>query len=308
MAFTLNMTAAVDVDDSLILEFDQQFIVASGQENVLDQFATKRMSIGAVSIQLAKYPRLALNTAPLAEADDVDSVKLSDTQIKLTPAEHGMVVTTTALANLQSGGTADRAAARLVGIHLSQLTDRLGCEALDASANVSGPGGVAEASLAASDVVTASYLNELYNKLARRSVQPNANGLYSFIAHDDVIHDLRNDAGSNSWTEISKHQKSEDVLKNEVGQLAGFSIVRDNLSTLTADGGAATVDSYRSYAMGFNALGKAESQPSQMVISGPFDKLARFANIGWKGTMAYKIIDQDALELAVSASSVGANV
>ncbi|MEE8598225.1 MAG: N4-gp56 family major capsid protein, partial [Dehalococcoidales bacterium] len=275
---------------------------------VMDQAASYKKSIGSKSIQMAKYPRLSLDTTPLVEQDDVDSEALSDTQILFIPEEHGKVVTTTALANLQTGGTADRAAARLVGMHMGQLTDRLACEALDGSANVSTPNGAAEAALTAAETLSASYLNSLYNKLARRNVKPMANGLYALFAHEDVIFDLRADAGSASWTEISKHQKSDDILKNEVAQLAGFSIIRDNLSTLTTDGGSGAVDTYRSYAMGFNALGKAVSQEPQGVISGPFDKLARFANIGWKGTVKYGIVDQDALELAVSASSVGANV
>ena len=306
MAFTLNMTLAADVDDSILQEFDQQFLVAAGQENVMDQFVSYKKQIGAESIKLPKYSRLAIDTTPLDEDDDVTSEKLADVPILLTPKEYGKVVTTTTLAELQSGGTAGRAASRLVGMNMGQVTDRLACEAADASANVSSVDGVAEGALTAGNVFTVSYLNDLYNKLARRSVKPLSDGMYVFAAHEDVIADLRDEAGQNSWTDISKHQRSESVLKNEIGQLAGFKIVRDNLATLTPDA-SGTVDSYRSYAMGFNALGKAASAEPAGVITGPYDKLSRFLNVGWKGCLEYKIIDQDALELAISASSKGDN-
>ena len=42
-------------------------------------------------------------------------------------------------------------------------------------------------------------------------------------------------------------------------------------------------------------------------FAGPFDKLNRFVNIGWKGALEYKIVDDDALILGTCASSVGAN-
>lgn len=308
MAFTTVLTGVADVDDSVILEFDQQFIVAAAQEHVIDQFVSYKKDIGAKSIQLPKFSQLSLATTPLVEADDVVSEALVDAPILLTPAEHGNVVTTTKLANLQSGGTADIAAARLVGMNAGRTQDKLGLLALDASTNVLTPAGGAEAAVVAGDVMTTTFLNQLYNKLARANVQPLSDGMYVAVMHDDVIHDLRNSAGAGSWQDIKKHTDASEILRNEVGQLAGFKIVRDNLSLINADGGASLVDTYYSHFMGFNALGKAESKSAEMVATGPFDKLNRFVNLGWHGVMQYKIVDQDALFTGISSSSLGVNV
>ena len=87
----------------------------------------------------------------------------------------------------------------------------------------------------------------------------------------------------------------------------GFRIVIDNLSTIYTDGGDTTTDVYASYAIGFNAFGDGQSKPVEMRATGPFDKLARFVNLGWYGVLQYKIIDQDALWTIESASSVGDN-
>ena len=96
-------------------------------------------------------------------------------------------------------------------------------------------------------------------------------------------------------------------LKTKLDMYKGFRIIRDNLSTIVTDGGDVTTDLYYSYFMGFNALGWAVSQDIGMVATGPFDKLNRFVNMGWLGCFNYKIIEQEALVVARTASSVGAN-
>lgn len=306
MAFTTNMTAVAQVDDSLILEYDKQFIIAHAQEQVMDQFVSYKRQIDAKSIEFPKYAQLTLQTSSLTEDADVTSEALSDSQIILTPAEYGNVVTTTKLANLQSGGRADLAAARLAGINMGRSLDKLAVLAAEGSANELTVA-ASEAATVATDVMTVSFLNQLYNKLARASVPGLSDGMYVAVMHDDVIHDLRDSAGSGSWQDISKYQRSEEILKNEVGMIAGFKIIRDNNVTINTDAGSTTVDTYHTLCLGFNALGKAESSPAKMVISGPFDKLSRFVNIGWHACVDYGIVDQDALWIGTTASSVGAN-
>mgnify|MGYP003540536998 CR=1 FL=1 len=74
MAFTLNMSTTSSVDNSIILAYDQQFIVAAAQEQIMDQFVSYKKMIGAKSIEFPKYSQLALATTALDEDDDVQSV------------------------------------------------------------------------------------------------------------------------------------------------------------------------------------------------------------------------------------------
>ncbi len=305
--FTTVMTGTAEIDDSIIEEFDRQFIIAAADEGVMDQFVSYRKSVDGKSVEFPKYDQLALATTPLLEREDLASSALSDSQIIFTPAEYGDVVTTTKLANLQSGGRADAAAARLVGIAGGRTLDKLAVLAAEASSNELVVGGGLESALTGSDVMTVSFLNSLYNKLARASIAPLSSGMYVAVMHDDVIHDLRDSAGSGSWQDINKYARPEDVLRNEVGMIAGFRIVRDNNVSINADAGSATVDTYHTLCMGFNALGKAESSPLMQKITGPFDKLGRFLNVGYHWVGQYGIVDQDALYIGTTASSVGAN-
>ena len=308
--FTTVMTGTAEVDDSIIEEFEQQFLVAYAQEQVMEPFVSYKRDIGAKSIDIPKYNQLALATTPLVEKEDPASEALVDSKVNLQPLEYGNVVTTTKLANLQTGGKADRAAARMVGINMGRTQDKLALLAADASTNIIyGGNATSTITIDATDVMAAATMNAAYNKLARASVPGLANGDYIAIMHDDVIHDIRDGSGAGTWQDVHKYALPDSVLRNEVGMFRGFRVIRDNHATVSVDAGAGgTVDVYKSYFMGFNALGKAVGQEPGMVISGPFDKLQRFVNMGWLGCFKYGIIEPDALWIVESASSVGANV
>ena len=306
MAFTLNLSGTAQVDDSLIKAYDQSFLIASQQGNVMDQFASYRAQIGATSIEFPKYAQLALATTPLDEVEDVASEAMSDSKVILTPAEYGKAVTRTSLASLQSGGKVDVAAATLVGQNMAATKNKLATLALDASTNVLTANAGAVADIAGTDVLSGSLLNKAYNKLARASIGT-IGGEYVLVAHDDVINDLRNETGAGSWVDVTKYATPGETLRNEVGMYKGFRVVRNNMATITADAGAGAVDVYNTYAIGLNAFGLAESRTPGMVATGPFDKLARFVNLGWYGVFNYGIVDTDAVFVIKSASSVGAN-
>lgn len=306
MAFTTTMTLAADVDDSAVLAFDQAFLVANGQNQNLDQLATYRKEIGAKSITVPKYTRLTPVSSALDQDDDVASVALADAGITLTPAEYGNVVTRTALASLQTGGTVDLAAARLIGINAGQSRDVIAIAAMDQSSNVVIAGAGTEGAVTGDDIMNKTFMSRMYNKLARSSVPTLADGYYVMVAHDDVIHDIRKSSDAGSFEDVNKYTSSDAVLRFEVGRYCGFRIVRNNFCTVADQTGTGTVDVYNSYFLGFNGLGLAESMPVQTVFS-MTDKLQRFLHVGWKGAFAYKIVDTDALWVGRTASSVGTN-
>ena len=306
MPFVANMSGTTQLDDSLVLAFEKSFMIANGQKNVMDQFAQYNQSIGAKSIEMTKYARLALATTPLTEDEDVTRVVISDSKILFTPAEYGRVVTRTNLASLQSGGKVDLAAAQLVGENAGSTADKLAVLALSASSNVLVAGGATEATLSGSNVCDADFLNKIYNKLARANV-PTIGGAYVAVLHDDQIHDLRASTGAGSWTDVTKYALPGETLLNEVGMFKGFRIVRNNNVEFADQTGAGNVDAYKGLFFGANALGKAESQGLSVRVTGPFDALGRFVNVGWYWVGQYGIVDTDAVWVGLTASSVGAN-
>ena len=306
MPYVANMSGTTELADSVMQAYDAAFMVAHGQSNVMDALVTKRVDIGAKAIEIPKYARLALATTPLTEDEQATAQAMSDTKVTITPAEYGAVVTRTNLANLQTGGKADLAAAALVGMNWGSTMDKLAILALDASGNSFTVDGGSADSFTSGDVCTIAFLNTAYNKLARASI-PTIGGAYVMVAHDDVIHDLRTATGTGSWQDVNKYSNAVSVLMNEVGMVGGFRVVRNNHATFADQAGAGTVDVYNSYFLGANALGKATSQPGTLRFTGPFDNLGRFVNIGWYEVSAFKIVDTDAVWVGQCASSVGAN-
>jgi N4-gp56 family major capsid protein len=257
---------------------------------------------------LTKYAQLSLATTPLTENADVSSEAMSDSQIVVVPAEYGNVITTTKLANLQSGGKADLAAAQLVGMNMGRTQDKLGLLSLEATTNVLYVNGRADdTGIVAGDVMDSTTLNLAYNKLARKSIQPVQGGYYVAVLHDDVIHDIRAGAAAGDWTDVAKYNNAMDVYANEVGIYRGFRIIRDNHASYADQSGSGLVDVYKSSFFGDNACGKVESAMPSIVFTSHQDKLARFINIGWYGVFNYSIIDVDACWQVRSSSSVGTN-
>ena len=306
MAFTTVMTTVADVDDSIITAFDAGFIVAAEQADVMSPFVQYRADIGAKAIEFPKYATLSAATTPLDEDDDVVSEALVDTKITFLPVEYGKVVTKTALSSLQTGGKSDLAAARLVGQNVGRTMNILAIRALEATTNIIIPGAGTEAGLLAGDVMSATLLNKVYNKLARASIPMLADNLYVAFMHDDVIADLRAGAAAGDWTDVVKYATPETALRNEVGVYKGFRIVRNNDCAFGDQSGAGTVDIYDSSFMGFNGLGQAVSKAPGLVITSS-DKLNRFVNVGWHAVMKYGIVDTDAVWKVRTASSLGAN-
>jgi len=306
--FTVVMTDTVALNDSLKLAFESQFIIANSNVNVMDAFMSYRQSIGAVSIKMARYDLLNLAITPLDEQDDPASEVMADSPILFTPKEHGNVVTTTNLVGLQSGGQSAMAAMSVIGINMGETTNKLATLAAETTGNVLFADGTADdTSLVAGDIMTGDLMNNVYNKLARANV-PKINGAYVALMHDDVINDLRASSVTGEWMDVNKYANPGQVLTNEIGMYRGFRVVLNNHATFADQGGAGVVDAYKSTFLGFNGLGMAQSQIPSIRVTGPFDKLARFVNIGWLGTFEYGIVEPAAVWQMVSASSVGANV
>ena len=304
--FNVNMTGTVQVDDSIKVDYESDFIIEYGQNNIVDQFVEFDRQIGASALSFPRYSLLSLATTPLTERAQAEAEAMADSEILITPEEYGNVITSTKLADLQTGGRSSRAAVALVGQNMGQTRNALATQALEATTNAIIPGAGTEAGLLAGDVMTGAVLNKVYNKMARANV-PTIGGLYIAFMHDDVIHDLREAAAAGSWQEVSKYNNEQPVLANEVGIYKGFRIMRNNHATVGADAGASAVDSYTSTFLGANGLGLAESMMPSLVVTGPFDNLNRFVNVGWYGVFNYKIIESAAVYKALTASSVGDN-
>jgi len=305
MAFKTNMSTTTQLDAHILDLYDQEFIISA--ERTLTRGLTSACTIKREAMQksfkFTIYSKLTKITSALTEDTDVTRQQMSDSEVAITPEEYGTAVMNTKLANLQSGGVPDLAAARLVATNMEESIETIMIQVGEAGSNEIIVGQTAESSITASDTMTHAYIKQAMNKFKRTGIP----GPFIGIMHDDVIYDVKAETGETAWTRINEYANPEVVLENEIGMLGGFRIIDSPLVSVNADAGNSNVDTYHSQFFGYNAFGYAESEAPGGVLSGPFDALGRFVDIGWDGVFDFQLIDTNAHYLVTSASSLGAN-
>jgi N4-gp56 family major capsid protein len=303
--FAVNITGSTELDEGMLTAFYRGFLLSAYQENIFDGFCTVKERLGAKSIEFTKYGNLTATTTPLDEYEDVDAEAMSDDKVVLTPAEYGKVVTRSALINFQTGGKVDLAAAKVVGINKSRSTDMICIKKIMESGDLDERFALGSESafddLAVDNTLTSDFLNGMYNVMARKNIVPFDLGMYVAVMHDDLITQLRADVGAGGWMDVNKYTDPSAIFRNEVGSLHGLRIVRDNNLPLTDN--TDTITCSPVIVLGQNAIGRAVCQEPSLVITGPFDKLGRFLNIGWYGVIDYGIIDPEAVLLSWFATN-----
>lgn len=256
-----------------------------------------------------KFAALSNGTSALTDGVEVTSESVTDSEVNITLAEYGNVVTTTSLGHIVTGGRLNPAVAELIGKNMGTSIDKLAIQTLEASTNELIVTQASEAALTSSDKMTTAYMEKAYNKLRRANIPKLLGDAYVAIMHPDVVSDLRNVASAGDWVDVLKYTTPDTVLRNEVGFFKGFRVIESSNITINTDAGAGAVDSYHSIFIGYNALGYGEStsRPPQVTAISETDKLNRFIHLGWYGVFAFGIIDSNAVWVVTSASSYGTN-
>ena len=308
-----NITRSADVPNSVITEYDTEFLLGFTDERPIEIAVTYARQLRGGTWSTPVYDPLAVDTTAIKLTDgvDPDAERISDKKITFTPEEFGKVVANTEFASLTTAGMIDRAAARLVGIHAGQSQTRLIFEAADEAdaAHTIRPSGVANrAATTAANIMDTATLRTAYNKIASvpAPVVPAA-GRYLLVVHQDVADDIKKDTSAGGFIDVLKYTSPETILSNEIGMIAGFRVIVNNNITLHADGGASNVDVYTSYVLGGLGIAIANLQGVQMRATPPVDGLGRFYRLGWYGVFQYKIAMADSVWKIETASSFGDN-
>lgn len=306
--YTVVMTGTGEVAPEVLAGLGASFTVAARQ-NLADQITRRQLASdrNQRTFSFSKILELsdALPTA-LNEYEDPASVPLAGASTTFTAQEHGLVVTKTELADIISGGALGREAAVKVGNSAARFLDRQVADALGAGTNAMFAGAGTEAGLVATDVMTPALLNRAYNALSKSGATKDAQGYFRAILHPDQILDLKNQVGSNSWTDVMKYADPGALLRGEVGAMSGFRIIESTAFAPVDAAGAGTVDVYQAVFFGADALGQGINVGPELRITSS-DKLARFVNIGWYYCGVMGIIAQEQVFRIATASSIGVN-
>lgn len=289
------------------------------------------------SAKFTIYTEMSAATTPLTETSDIDAVAVGDSQVTVTPAEHGNTVVRTAKVAATSFLDVEQDIANLIGYNAALTIDTLAQTALAGGSNVYyGTGGAStptsRTTVAVEDVAATYDVTLMRAKLAGADVpgisagtMEGGNGAgigtnYVGVIHPDVRFDLLQETAVNTWVaaEVYRNPTTGSLFTGEVGMYAGIRWIETSRAPLWANasngsGSTGTIDVYGALAVGWQALGKAYSdaggygtQPV-FVLNEGLDRLRRFRYYGWKHFVGYGRIREAALRRLEAASSIGAN-
>lgn len=192
------------------------------------------------------YDTMNPATDELSETADPTAVSVSSSQKSVTLKEHGNLTTTTEkLERLSSlGGVRESTIPTLIGGNMGESVDILARKAMDAQTGtdyVTYVGQTAKTSITGSNVLTASGVRNTRLKLERENVPVDPRfGAYLFVAHPDVLLDLRTETGDAAWVSIAKYADPAAALKGEIGMFDGFRFLSTTNVLYEPNGGAAS--------------------------------------------------------------------
>lgn len=299
------------MDQTQVAIYKQGVILAAQESTNFfkgSSLINQQLDVDAATASFIKFAALS-GGATLTDGVEVTSEAVVDSKATATLIQHGNVVTITDMGDVSTGGRLNLAVPELVGKNMGEYVDKYFIQKLEAGSNEYTPSSTAEASLAATDIITALLFEKAYTFLRTNKIPKLVDGLYVAVIHPHVLSDIRNVAAVGDWVAVSQYQNSASVLRNEVGMYKGFKIIESANVTVNTDAGSSAVDTYHTSFFGYNALGAAYSvsKPLRPTFITGTDKLDRFAHIGWKGTFAGCLVDTNASVLVTTASTFGTN-
>lgn len=304
------VTQSSSLSNQIAAAYDTTARFALRSIPVFDQFATVKagsLTNPGTPVTFHIWTDLATQTTTLNEVTDVTPVTLGSSTVTVTPAEKGMTTVTTAKLRADTMLPAFNAdQANIVAYNMARSVDELARDALEGTTNEIIIDGTTEGALTAADVFTADFVRQQQAELVNDNVMPIGDS-YVMIIHPHVAYDLKSETGDGAWVAPSQYVNTEKIWNNEIGKFAGFKFIESNLASITADGGSGTVDTYRAYALGQEALAKAVSIPVGIVPGPVTDYLKRLVPLGWYGYFGHDTFRDEAARVLVSASSIGAN-
>ena len=233
------------------------------------------------SVVFSIYSDLATATGTLTETSDVSSIALGNpSQVTVTLNEYGSAVTTTKKLNLTSFNDVDSALADIIAYNAADSIDTVVASVLTGGSNVL-YGGTASSpnTVTSSGTMTTALIRKAVVQLRTNKAVPRIGELYAAYLHPRQSADLRAEAGTGGFQELTKYVERTPFVAGAVGALEGAYIVETPRVPSAVNSGSVNV--YSAVVAGREALAEALAQDTSVVIGPEIDALRRFRTIGW---------------------------
>jgi len=259
-----NTTGSSDLSVEMKTYYSDYLIDLAQPELVHDQFAQKHpipRDSGKV-IEFRQFDPLPELTTALAEGVTPDGQSLSAKGITATVAQYGGYVTLSDMIQLTAIDNHVLQATKLCASQAGRTLDTITREVLAAGTNVQYSGGkTSRTDLTATDVLTVDDVKKAVRFLETQDA-PKLGGFYVGIIHPYAKYDLMKDP---DWKYPHQYTDTENIYRNEIGELYGVRFVQSSRAKVFAKGGATpsgtgavAVDVYATLILGDDAYGVTE--------------------------------------------------
>ena len=269
-----------------------------------------RQAMPGSSVALQIYTDMAKATTALSEEVDPAAIALSTPSIvNITLNEYGNATLVSRKLQLMSLADVDPAVANIIAFNMADSVDELAQTALLTGTNViyaTGGSTVATTTsgITSDDTITAADIRKAVAKLRTNKANGRKGSMYWAGIHPEVSHDLRAQSGSANWRLPHEYSAAENIWAGEIGNFEGAYFVESPRLKKGADG-ASSINVYRTFICGQQALAEAVAEEPHVVIGPVVDRLMRQRPIGWYGVLGHAVYRNDALYRIESASALG---
>ena len=271
-------------------------------ELVHDQFGQKHPipKNGGKTIEFRQWEPLPEMTTPLQEGVTPDGLDLSMSTIEATVDQYGGYVTISDMLDLTAIDPVLVQGTKAIASQAGRSLDTITREVLNGGTNVQYAEGQVESRAALKYTSEEDNCN-LTVKAIKKAVRtlegqdaPKIDGYYVAIIHPFCKFDLMNDP---EWRKPHEYVNTENIYKNEIGEIAGVRFVQSTRAKVFAGAGAGGADVYSTLVMGDDAYGITditggglEHIIKQKGSAGTADPLNQRATCGWKATKVAELL------------------
>ena len=218
-------------------------------------------------------------------------------------SEYGSAVTTTKKLNLTSFNDVDAALADIIAYNAADSIDQVVASVLTAGTNVIYAGTATSTNtITSSMTLSVADIREAVVQLRTNKALPRIGELYAAYVHPRQSADLRAEAGTGGFQELTKYVDRTPFVAGAVGVLEGSFVVETPRVPYAANSGSVNV--YKAIIAGREALAEAMAQDISTVIGPEIDALRRFRTIGWYYFGGFNRLREAALYRIESATSI----
>jgi N4-gp56 family major capsid protein len=257
------------------------------------------------------YNDLTPDTTNISETVNPDSEAVPATStVSVTINEMGSTVIPTLRLRTLTLADVDPAVANLVARKLAESVDLRVRAVLDAGTQrVGSNAGVPSttrlpASIVAADTFKSQIPATLVAKMRGANVIEKMDGnTFGAFVHPDVAYDFRRETGELGWRYPHNNVAPDNLWKEQVGVYGGVSYIETPRCKVANDG-AASINVYRSYFFGSQALAEVVAIEPHLVIGPVVDPMMRFRPLSWHGLAGWNVYRQEALWRVETSSSI----